>query len=621
MWEDVAAATLRCLPEAPRVQEQPFVEDLRVRIWYDAKEGGKQVPHQADVALTIGLALWAGVMTLSLARLLRVPPLLFYMVVGIALGPSGLNWIRPEAFGGGLPILVEFGVALILFEGALHLSGARASGFPLQSRRLLGITMPMTAVLSALAARYWGGLDWIPAACLGAVLVVTGPTTVGPLLRNISLGRRLETLFRHEAIWGDCLGILLASAILPFWVQAGTQSMLAVPYLLLERALLAALLGLGLGFALSRLILPFLGRFGDPELPGMMALGSAALAFALGQTFSPGSGPIASAVAGFTLALHRAPFAREVRAFKGQVASLFIAMFFILLSALIDLPSILSDLPSLGLVTGVVSFLVRPVAVMAGLAGTRLLLKERVYFSLVGPRGIVALATASYALTQLPGNAQAQRVFSLTLLVILTSGAVATALGRALARLLSVSVPEPRTGIVIFGANPFTVDLADILSQRVQACVLDSDPLKIEDLRGRRFEALRGDALSEELYEDLAERGYRRILAATPNDALNRAAVEAAEYFFGRNRVFQVLNRPAPDLLAKRPGLRRQIAFSERFSLREVLGDWQSSELAIAERADPETVALASLLPDGFRILRASGAGKQPYLVIRRRSP
>ena len=576
--------------------------------------------NHETITLTLGLALWMGVTAMSLARRLRVPPLLFYLLAGLALGPMGLGWISPQALGDRLSTLVEFGLAIILFEGALSLPSSAGGALPHSSRRLLGIGIPMTAVLSALTAHFVAGLDPLASAAFGALISVTGPTTIGPLLRSLAISRRLEVLLRNEAIWGDCLGILMASLVLPFWIQRGPKALASLPYHLFEMVGLAAVMGVVAGVLLARWVLPALAKLGEPELPGMAALAWAILAFTAAQTLSPGSGPIASAVAGFTLVTMKGPFAAEIRLFKGQVAYLFISMLFVLLSGLFHLSAIQGNLTRLLLTALILGFIVRPASLFLAFWGTELPMAERLFTALIGPRGIVALATASFVLTQRGDDPMAREAFALTFLVIALSAGFATLMGRPLAWLLRIRVAESRTGIVIVGINPFSTALATALSGRVPVRLLDSDPAKVQATAIPGVEVVQGNALDESLYEDAAELGYRRVLAATPNDALNGMVLEHAEPVFGRNRLFRIASSPSAALVRLRPHLAKTLAFSEEFhtGLLPEGGRWRIREAA---GTAPGLWPLASLKGDGVRLIRGGGSEPPPYLVLEMDGP
>ncbi len=576
------------------------------------------MPHSNEIVLTIGLALWIGVMAQGLARFLRVPPLLFYLLAGVALGPMGLGWIQPDSLGGGLRILVEFGVAIILFEGALTLPGAGFKPLPESSRRMLTAAMPLTALFSALIARWVGGIDWIPAIAFGCLIVVTGPTTIGPLLRSLPLSRRLDMLLKHEAIWGDCLGILLASAVLPLWIsQTGYSGLLQIPLFLIQKAALSAALGMAAGYVLGKWLMPFLARLADPELPGVVSLSMAILVFTLGETLSPGSGPIASAVAGFTLASRKdRSLVKEVRFFKGQVAYLFISMLFVLLAALFDVGPIADALPKILLTSLLIGLLVRPLSVFAALHGTPLPVKERAFVAAVGPRGIIALAAASFVVTQLPEDPFAMEVFALTFMCIVFSAIFATLFGPLLARILGIQTPDHGLGILVLGINEFSKALAEKLARRVQVRLIDSDPLKVNGLSIPGVDIRRGDALDDLLYEEADEEGYRRVLALTPNDSLNALALEHAHGIFGKFRLFMPFFKPGGGVVGTKSQIRNYIAFDRSFhmeALDQERADWSVEE---SDTLMPGQIPLASLSKGGARLVRAGHEEPGPFLVL-----
>lgn len=567
------------------------------------------------LVLTIGVALWVGVMAQTLGRSLKVPPILFYLLAGVALGPMGLDWIRPDTMGSGLQIFVEICVAIILFEAALDLPGAAFKPLPVSTRRLLGIAMPLTVALSAGLAFWLVGLGWVAALTFGSLIVVTGPTTIGPLLRNITVSRRLEVLLKQEATWGDCLGILLVSALLPLWQSADAVSVALVPYAILEKGALAAALGLGVGFFLSKALLPLVARLRDRQLPGMVAVSFAIVSFAAGQAISKGAGPIACAVAGFTLAATRSPRLREIKLFKGQLAYLFIAMLFVLLAALFDLNEIRAHRTAILLTALALGLVIRPLSAAVAFVGTDLTWPERVYIGLVGPRGIVALATAALLVVQYPTRSQAVTVFALAFTAIFLSGSFASLFGRPLAWLLGVRLQEVRTGVLFVGINDFSLALAQAVSGRVPVRLLDSNPEKVGRAAALGLEARCVDALEDAVYEEAAEEGFRRVLACTPNGALNALVLDRAEPLFGHQRVFRVPVSGGPAASVSGAPDRRTV-FGWAFDLPHLLaapGEW-----GIAQRDEIREwdVPLASLAKGGVRLLRAGEKGASPWLVL-----
>ena len=154
----------------------------------------------ASAALVVAVALVAGVSVQMGAKLVRIPAIVLLLGTGAALGPTGLGWVRPAALGDGLFILVDFAVAVILFEGALNLDLARLRREERVIRLLVTVGALITFVGGTFAARLWLAWPWALATLFGALVVVTGPTVVGPLVRNLRLRPRLQTVLEAEGV-------------------------------------------------------------------------------------------------------------------------------------------------------------------------------------------------------------------------------------------------------------------------------------------------------------------------------------------------------------------------------------------------------------------------------------
>lgn len=151
-----------------------------------------------------------GVACQWIAWRLRLPAIVLLLVVGFIVGPlTGV--LQPAAdFGILLEPLIAIAVAVILFEGGLSLNFAQVRNTSLAVRRLITWGAAMAFVLTTLAAHFVAGLSWQSAAVLGAILIVTGPTVIMPLLRHARLTSAPASLLRWEAILADPLGALLA---------------------------------------------------------------------------------------------------------------------------------------------------------------------------------------------------------------------------------------------------------------------------------------------------------------------------------------------------------------------------------------------------------------------------
>ncbi len=70
----------------------------------------------AHVGLTLSVALAAGVLAQSVAKHLRIPGIVLLLALGALLGPEGIGWVHAGELGAGLFAIVDFAVAVILFE-------------------------------------------------------------------------------------------------------------------------------------------------------------------------------------------------------------------------------------------------------------------------------------------------------------------------------------------------------------------------------------------------------------------------------------------------------------------------------------------------------------------------
>ena len=179
-----------------------------------------------DPKLTFALALLAGVVAQSLARYLRLPGIVILLLAGVALGPDVLGWVQPRHLGEGLFTIVDFAVAIILFEGGLNLQMSRLRREGLAIRRLLVLGAAITLAGGAGAAHLWIGFGSMEALLFGALVIVTGPTVIGPLISELRLKRRVSTVLEAEGVLIDPIGAIVAVVILELALSGDPGSLL-----------------------------------------------------------------------------------------------------------------------------------------------------------------------------------------------------------------------------------------------------------------------------------------------------------------------------------------------------------------------------------------------------------
>ena len=495
---------------------------------------------QEPLILKLAVIVIAGVGAQWLAWITRLPSILFLLAVGIVLGPV-TGYLDPDAlFGETLLPAVSLAVALILYEGGLTLRFAELGGVGRAVGGLVVVGATVTWALSSLAAHWIFRLDAPLSALLGAILVVTGPTVIGPLLRIIRPKGRTGSILKWEGIVIDPVGALLAvlvfEAILARNVHdATTHAAYAIAVTTVAGGGLGVLAALGLTETLRRHWVP---EFMQNAVSLMLVV----TVFVVANSIQAEAGLLAATVMGMTLANQKRADIDDIVEFKENLRVLLIAALFVTLAAQLRLDDLVRVIiPSL-LFLGVLVLLVRPVAVAVSTAGSGLTRRERAFIAAMAPRGIVAAAVASvFALRlQHAGYADAAILVPVTFSVIIGTVLVYGLFSPILARVFDVADPDPQ-GVLMVGAQPWVRRMAAALGDvDIPVVLVDSNRRNIAAARMDGLTAYAGSALAESAVQRWDLTGVGRLLAVTPNDWVNILATERFRPVFGRQHCYQL---------------------------------------------------------------------------------
>lgn len=523
-----------------------------------------------------------GVTAQWVAWRLNLPSILLLLLTGIAVGPL-LGWVDPDALLGELLFpVVSLSVAVILFEGGLTLDIAELRTIGPAVLRLCTIGVACTWFLTALAAHFLAGLVWPLAILLGAILTVTGPTVVGPLLRQVRPRGVVGPVCTWEGIVADVLGVTLAVLVFhsilvgsDFSAQ-GLGPALKGLSVTLGTGLLAGLAGATLlGWPLRRHWVP-------DHLHSPVALVLVLGVYALSDAVSPESGLLAVTLMGVALRNQRRTPVGHIIEFKENVRTLLISVLFIVLAARIDSDEILGLGPGAWLFVAALILVVRPAAVALATLRSSLNSKERIFIAGLAPRGIVAAAVSALfgeelLRAQVPGLEGIEQLAPLTFLVIVVTVVVYGLGARPLARALKLAEAAPQ-GVLIVGANPFARGLAHAFeSVGLTVVLVDSNHASVVDANLEGLTARCANVLTEDSAEHLPLGGVGHLMALTPNDEVNSLACLHYREIFGRARCFQVA---IPDPSEPRtPGdLRGRELFGTDASMPELLARMERGE-------------------------------------------
>jgi len=166
------------------------------------------------ITVLISETVVAGIFAQVLASYLQIPSIVFLLLFGILLGSDGFGFLYPSLLGNGLEVLVSLLVALILFEGGLNLKLRELGEVSSSLRNLVTIGVLITLIGSAIAAHWLSEFPWSIAFLYASLVVVTGPTVIQPLLKQVDVDRQVSTLLEGEGVFIDPIGAILAAIVL-----------------------------------------------------------------------------------------------------------------------------------------------------------------------------------------------------------------------------------------------------------------------------------------------------------------------------------------------------------------------------------------------------------------------
>ena len=482
----------------------------------------------SHAGLTLAIALAAGVLAQSVSRQVRLPGIVLLLVTGAVLGPEFVSWIEPSTLGDGLFAIVDFGVAIILFEGGLNLQWSRLKRQESSIRGLITVGAAVTLIGATLLAGVVLSWRWDLALLFGSLVVVTGPTVVAPLLRDMRLQPRLRTILEAEGVFIDPVGALLAAALLQVVLAPAPETLAAEAQRVAASLGFGLAVGVGAGFALVGALRYRLLVAGGYE--HIFTLASVVLLFEVCGAVIPESGLMAVTVAGVVVGNFKTRVGEELREFKDRLTVMLVGLLFVLLAADVSVDDVRAlGLPGLSVVAGLV-LVVRPASVWIATMGLSLSVRERTFIAAVAPRGIVAAAVASITAANLEsqGIDGGQSLKALVFLVIGVTVIVSGLTARPLAGLLSVRLPR-RDRVAILGARGLALPLAEQLREAdVPVVFLEYDPKRSRVVEEARFPVVFGDPLEERTFLRARPELVGKAVGATSNEHFNSLFVRQA---------------------------------------------------------------------------------------------
>lgn len=493
-----------------------------------------------DLTLLIVTAVMAGIGAQVLADYFKVPSIVFLLLFGILLGPDGLGVLQPQQLGTGLEVIVALSVALILFEGGLSIEPRELGMVSGSLLNLVTIGTLITLVGGGMAAHWLSEFPWPIAFLYASLVVVTGPTVISPLLKQVQVDRQVAALLEGEGVLIDPVGAILAVVVLDI-ILNGDADPLSILSGLLMRLGIGGLIGAAggwlLGFFLKR------ARFLSDDLKNLVVLASVWGLFSLAQGIRSESGLMTMVLAGIVLRASSIPEERPLRRFKGQLTVLAISVLFTLLAADLSMASLFA-LGWGGVLTVLcLMFVVRPVNSWVCTWGSGLNWRQKLFIGWISPRGIVSASVASLFAILLTdrgfsgGESIKAMVFLTIILTVFWQGLTA----RVVANVLKVT-SEAVPGAVIVGSNVLSRLIARLFKEHGEPVVLmDTDVEAIEQAKQEDLEGLVSSGLNTAALEQAGLPSVGTFLAMTTNGEVNMVLAQRAVEEFKPPRVLAVI--------------------------------------------------------------------------------
>jgi NhaP-type Na+/H+ or K+/H+ antiporter len=567
-----------------------------------------------------------GIVAQWVAWRLKLPAILPLILIGLIVGPlatlyteDGGKLIEPiwngekGLFpGDGLYYFVSLAISVILFEGGLTLKRSEIKNVGPVITKLITLGSLVTFLTAGLAAHFIFELSWQISFLFSALIIVTGPTVITPILRNIPLKKDVSTILKWEGILIDPIGALAAVLVFEFISVGGGDGYTMTALMEFGKILLFGFtfgftFAHGLAFAIKKNFIPH-------YLLNVVSLSVVLLVFVESEIFAHESGLLAVVVMGMVMGNMDLPNRKELLYFKESLSVLLISILFILLSANINISDLelILTWKTVGLFA-VIVFLIRPLGVFLSSAGSNLLLKEKLFISWVGPRGIVAAGIASLFGSKLIANGVpgAEYITPLVFMIVLGTVLLNATTARLFAKVVKVFLNKSE-GILIIGASKVSRLIASyLLKNNRHAVLIDNNESNINKAVKLGLEAFSANIYADTLsdYIELSDVGY--LMALTGNSDINKYTIDKFQKDFGENGSYRLVdtdemndpeNNPTEGLFSHTDDF---IKLTEAARKNPIIHEIEVNDMEHYEglieitKADPDIVPLFLKTPEG----------------------
>ncbi len=530
-----------------------------------------------------------GILAQWVAWKFKIPAILPLILIGLLVGPiatlytvDGTKLIQPiwngqEGLfpGESLFYFVSLAIGIILFEGGLTLRRSEILNVGPVIIKLITVGVVVTFFGAGFAAHFIFDLSWRISFLFSSLIIVTGPTVITPILRNIPLKKDVSAVLKWEGILIDPIGALVAVLVFEFIRVGGGEEFTFTALIEFGKIVLIGLtygftFAHGLAFSLRKKIVPH-------YLLNVVTLAAVLGVFVLSEVFAHESGLLSVVVMGMVLGNLNLSDLNEILYFKESLSVLLISILFILLSANINVEDLklVFNLKAV-LLFAVVVFIVRPLGVFLSASKSGLKTNEKLFISWVGPRGIVAAGIASLFGLKLykEGVPGAEYITPLVFMIVLGTVLLNATTARLFAKVVGIFLKKSE-GILIIGASKVSRLIAIYIKNNNRHVVLvDSNRDHINKAKDLGLEAIEGNIYGDQLKDNIELNDVGYLMALTGNSDINKYAINKFKEQFGEHGSFRLItpeemkdpkNNPQEGLFSHTDDYYKLIALAEKY--------------------------------------------------------
>ncbi|WP_439129098.1 cation:proton antiporter [Polaribacter sp.] len=497
-----------------------------------------------------------GILAQWVAWKFKIPAILPLILIGLLVGPiaaaylseDGSKWIEPiwngekGLFPGeGLYYFVSLAISIILFEGGLTLKRSEIKNVGPVITKLITIGAAITFFGAGILAHYIFHLSWDLSFLFAGLIIVTGPTVITPILRNIPLKKDISTVLKWEGILIDPIGALVAVLVFEFISVGGgggftKTALIEFGKILLFGTTFGFTFAHALAFAVNKRLIPH-------YLLNVVSLSTVLLVFVESELFAHESGLLAVVVMGMVLGNGKLNNIKELLYFKESLSVLLISILFILLAANINIEDLMLLYTwKTAYLFAIIVFIIRPLAVFASTFKSKLKLNEKLFISWVGPRGIVAAGIASLFGSKLlrQGVEGAEYITPLVFMIVLGTVLLNATTARVFAKLVGVFLKKSDAILFVGASNPARLIAGYLKNKGKRVILIDSNKNFVQQALDDDLEAFKVDVYDDELTDNIELNDVGYLIALTGSDMVNKYAINRFSPAFGEHGSYKL---------------------------------------------------------------------------------